>query len=230
MYAFNLLDNLFIYNSTAAIQPFLPTIFQLLLHRMQESMKDTKTPRYCKLFLHSICLFSSVHGAQLLHDSLEALTQGLVGMIISNVWSVNRANCAGNDKLEVKQMIIGGCKLLTESSVTQKPEVWGSLFKSILSLVDAGAEKTTQAAGEGEDDEEGKDFDSTYSKLAYASVVTVDPNEAITCAPASHFAVSLSKFTAAHPGQYVPIIQSVLDQREAAALQALLHQNGVNIV
>ena len=230
MYAFNLLDNLFVYNTTSTITPFLPTIFQLLLQRMQESMKDTKTPRYCKLFIHSICLFSTIHGPQLLYDSLEALTPGLVGMLICNVWSVNRAACAGNDKLEVKQMIIGGCRLLTESSISQKPEVWSSLFQSILALVDAGADKTSQDTAGEDEEQEARDFDSTYSKLAYASVVTVDPSEAITAAPAAHFATTIAQFTASRPGQYTPLIQKALGPREAAALQALLQHSGVSIV
>lgn len=196
---------------------------------MQESMKETKTPRYCKLFLHVICVFSAVHGAKLLYDTLEAMTQGLTGMIIMNVWSHNRAACASSDVLELKQFVVGASKLLTESPVTQKPEVWGSLFKSILALVDAGAQKTAEYSGSFGDedgaDDEAREFDNAYSKLAFASVVTEDPLASITSTPAAYFANILSTFTRSAPGQYTAIIQSALDQREAAALQALLQAN-----
>lgn len=230
VYAFNLLDTLVIHAPTATLTPFVPEIFKLLLHRMQESMKDTKTPRYCRLFIHTVCLFASMHGAQLVHDTLEALTPGLVGMLVCNVWSANRANCAGSDRLEIKQMIIGGCRLLTDSPINQKPEVWGSLFKSVLALVDAGADKGA-AGGDHEDDigDEGRDFDSAYSKLAYASVVAADPSESVTQSPAAYFATTVAQFTRSNPGKYTPTIQAVLDQREAAALQALLQQNGVGL-
>lgn len=192
-------------------------------------MKDTKTPRYCKLFLHVICVFSAVHGAKLLFDTLESMTQGLTGMIILNVWSHNRSACAGSDTLELKQLVVGATKLLTESPITQKPDVWGSLFKSTLALVDAGAEKSSDYSGglgdEDGVDDEAREFDSAYSKLAFASVVTEDPLASITVSPAAYFVSTISTFTRTAPGQYSPVIQSALDAREAAALQALLQQH-----
>jgi hypothetical protein len=59
--------------------------------------------------------------------------------------------------------------------------------------------------------------------------VTADPSEAVTQAPAAYFATTIAAFTRAYPGQYLSVIQTQLDQREAAALQALLQLSGVSL-
>jgi exportin-2 (importin alpha re-exporter) len=50
-YAFKLLNIIIKHAPLNTLNPYLPTIFGLLLTRLQEHMKDTKTPKYCKLFI-----------------------------------------------------------------------------------------------------------------------------------------------------------------------------------
>ena len=64
VYAFALLDALVTHCQLAALAPYMGTVWNLLLHRMQELMKDTKTPRYCRSFVHTLCLYAAIHGGQ----------------------------------------------------------------------------------------------------------------------------------------------------------------------
>jgi exportin-2 (importin alpha re-exporter) len=232
-YAFKLLDSLICNNQLATLSPFLPTIFNLLLHRMQEQMKETKTPKYCRCFLHTIALFASVYGGRALVEAFDGLEKGLIGMIILQVWSVNRANCVSADKVEVKQMIVGGTRLLCETSVAQNPETFSSLLKSILALLGAGVEKGGAGADFSEEflDEEAdaREFDSTYSKLAYAQVADVDPTAEIPSV-AGYFGSALGALArSAAPGQYTSLIASALDEGEKVVLQGALAQAGVSL-
>jgi len=59
-----LLDALVTHCPLAALSPYMGTVWNLLLHRMQEMMKDTKTPRYCRSFVHTLCLYAAIHGGQ----------------------------------------------------------------------------------------------------------------------------------------------------------------------
>ena len=116
MYAFKLLDSLIGNNQLSTLSAYMTTLWSLLLHRMQEQMKDNKTARYCRLFLHSFSLFAAIHGGVALSDALGALEKGLVNMVILQVWSLNRASCATADPLEIKEMIIGGTRILCETA------------------------------------------------------------------------------------------------------------------
>lgn len=232
VYSFKLLNALYACNSMATMAQYLPTIFNLLLHRMQEAARDSKTSRYCRLFLHSLCVFSVVYGSQALLDNLEKLTVGLTAMII-NVWAANRSTCASMDSDDIKHMIVGGTRMLVEghAAVAQNPDVWGSLLWSLFALTAAGSDLASTSAGVGVSTEldgtilESMEFDSSYSKLAYASVPTPDPCRDISTDGTTYFATQLSSFLRAQP-QYANTIPQFLPTDEAAALQALLQQRG----
>jgi exportin-2 (importin alpha re-exporter) len=205
------------------------TIWNLLLHRMQELMKDTKTPRYCRSFLHTFSLYAAVHGGAALQDSLGALDPGLVKMVVMQVWSFNRASCASAEALEVKQMVVGGTKVLCETAIANDPDAFCSLLKSVLALLaGAGAKNTEEIESFLDEDPDSREFDSTYSKLAYAQVVDVDPTASIPSGPV-FFVTSLAALTRSRPGSYGPAIRNALDEKEAQALQALLAQSGHTI-
>lgn len=232
VHAFELLNALYMSNPLEAMQPFLPTIFGLLLHRMQDSAKESKTTRYSRSFLHSMCVFSAVYSAQSLWDTLEGVSKGLISMIVLKIWEPNRDGCAALAPLEVKHMVVGGTKLLLECPVCQSPDVFAYLLKSIVTLLDTS--KTGKGMSAAAEDfllegDESKEFDSAYSKLVYASVPSVDPIE--QQAPSTHafFAHKLSAFCAAHAGQYLSVIQNGLDSREAELLQGVLQQHNARL-
>lgn len=229
------------------MQPYLATIFQLLLHRLQDAVKDSKVSKYSKLFLHSICVFALSYGGQCLHDQLESQTPGLSGMIVMNIWPFNRDQCAGGSSTDVCQMLIGSTRFLLESTMLQNLPAWKALFQSTISLVDAaegGADSRASVEEQqqlniaallvDEDSAESREFDGTYSKLAYAHCTLPDPTIAFlsnsgSVNPSEYCAKALSAFCLSRPGQILPSIQSALDEKGLACLQALLQKYNVTV-
>jgi len=233
-YSFILLNSIFSNNPIETLSPFLPTIFNLLLMRLQESSKESKVSKYTRCFLHSLCVFCISFPAQVLHDQLETITNGLVSMITLNIWEPNRDNCAAADKTEIRQMLIGGTHLLLQSALVTKQSVWGSLLNTLVALAEAASGGGTNLASDDfflADDEEvgGKEFDSTYSRLAYAQIPTADSTAAIASAPA-YFLTMLSQFCAASPGQNINAIQASIDPKFSNALQKLLADNNIRLI
>ena len=208
----------------ATLQPFLPTIFNLLLQRMQASVKESKVVRFARLFIHSLCVFSAAYGPALLCDTLEAMTAGLVGMLVQNIWSVNAEKLSTGDDQEVKQTIVGSTRLLTESAHLQsKPEAWSSLLRSTAILVgkvvsvgtNTGPSADDLLNGDDENAGESLEFDSAYSKLAYATIPGVD-----VCAEVDSKAAPA--FFAKQLVAKVGAIPQGLDARQVEMIQKLL--------
>lgn len=223
------MNSLYSYAPINVISPFLNTIFSLLLHRMQESAKISKTAAYSRLFIHNLCLFSTTYGSKLLYDTLESLTNGLIAMVVLNIWSVNHTQCANLDKLEVKTMLIGGTKLLTETPITQRSDIWGNLFKSLLALCHDDNKSNNKFLKEFElEDDESREFDTSYSKLTFAALPTSDAAPEIPSGQV-YFLQTVSKFTQDHPSLYSGLVQSMLSEEEKLFLQQKLQVNGLTL-
>lgn len=194
---------------------------------MQDSVKISKTQPYAKHFIHSLCVFSVVHGSKTLYDILESITKGLIGMIVLNVWPFNKTNIA-TSKDDIKHILVGGTKLLVESPITDNPDLWIGLLKSLVASFAANKDLKLESVMD-EENAEGKDFDSTYSKLTFGGISYTDPTNEIASG-VSYFVVSLSKFTQSNPGKYAKLIQEKFDESEKEALQKALQQNSVGIV
>lgn len=171
-----------------------------------------------------------MHGPQLLCDLLETITPGLVSMIVLNVWSVNREQCAGLDGIEVKQLVVGSTRLLLESTtVLQKQDLWSSLLKTIFVMANknAGSSSTTELPHVDFEGTalEAMEFDSTYSKLAYATLPTIDG-----CADVSDGTIFFGSKLAAFlqtpdGGKYASLIPQALEPTEVVALETLLKRS-----
>ena len=212
------------------LNPFLVTIFNLLLHRLQESVKASKKVPYCKHFIHNLCVFSAVYGSQPLFTTLESITSGLVTMLVMNIWSENRTQCAQLDSQEVKHILVGGTKLLCETALANNPDSFKSLFESLFALVHESEDNNGHHELVLDENPEDRAFDSAYSKLAYALVPNVDPCADIASGPV-YFITTVSSFTKSRPGQYGNIITAALASAAggAQAFETLLKQNGLTI-
>jgi exportin-2 (importin alpha re-exporter) len=235
-YAFKLLNAIINCTPLSTLNPYLPTIFGLLLTRLQEHMKDTKTPKYCKSFVHTICFFAAIHGGQNLENTFLSIdpSGGLINTLITEVWSHNSAACVSSDKVDIKHIIIGGTKILCQSNVKQNSIAWGSLIKSIVTLLDVDFNKVGLDLDDnnswGLDDEAAdREFDSAYSKLAYAQISDPDGTLHINSA-SGYFTSSLGELCKQHPGNFIGIIQQSLEHHQLQLLQGLCQQNGVVIM
>lgn len=214
------------------LAPYLVTIFSLLLQRMQDQMKDTKTPRYCRYFLHTLSLVAATYGGTPVYDVLESLTPDLTTMMVS-VWTNNKAGCTTLDKIELREMIVGGAKILCETPVTTRSEIWVQLFRVIFTITEVESGKQ----GSSNEDEftfvdeeaDAREFDSTYSKLAFAPIPESTPSSEVAVAPA-FFASKLGALFGSFPGQYSGLLQSTLSIEELNGLKSFLSLHGVNFV
>ena len=235
-YAFKLLNIIIKHAPLNTLNPYLPTIFGLLLTRLQEHMKDSKNPKYIKSFLHTLCFFAAIHGGQNLETVFLSVdpSGSLLHTLIIEVWSPNSAVCASNEKTEVRHVIIGGTNILCHSNVKQNLVTWGSLLKSIITLLDADGNRVGLDLDDNNSwglDEEAADreFDNTYSKLAYAQVPDPDLTADISSAP-NYLASSLGELCRQLPGHYPNVVQQSLDHQQLQVLQGICQQNGVNLM
>ena len=235
-YAFKLLNAIINCTPLSTLSPYLPTIFGLLLTRLQEHMKDTKTPKYCKSFVHTICFFAAIHGGQSLENIFLSIdpSGGLLNTLITDVWSHNSTACVSNDKADIKHIIIGGTKILCQSNVKQQYIAWGSLLKSIVILLDidfskVGLDLDDYNSWGLDDDAADREFDSAYSKLAYGQIS--DPDGTVDINSASeYFTSSIGELFKQLPGKFPRIIQQALEHHQLQLLQGLCQQNGVIIM
>lgn len=230
-YAFKLLGLLYQFNSLKILAPFIPTILDLQLRRMKAQMKDTKTPKFCRHFLHSLMLFASVYGGAALCEWLGRLDAGLLPELVNHVWGPNSAQCCQLDEIEIKQMVVGATKLLCDSLVVSVPDTWIRCLKYVLPLLDAkGAQKVELDENFLMDDEaEDREFDTKYSKLVHAQTPDVPASTEVAQAR-QFFAFSLSNLCRNSPGQYLALINQGLTPEETLFLQNILQQAGVALV
>lgn len=202
---------------------------------MQESVKESKTTKYCRMFLHSLCVFCSVHGCNVITETFESITPGLLSMIVLNIWVPNRVACLSSGDEEVKQMIVGITRLLVENVpvVVQKPEVWCSLLQTVWVLLDQTSSSSSSTSNDnlfqgGDDDDEaavvggggGVEFDSAYSKLAYATIPSIDPCVDINSGIV-FFTQRFAQFIQ-NNNQFVTLISQALEPQAVLNFQALL--------
>jgi len=140
--------------------------------------------------------------------------------------------------VEVKQMTVGAARLLCETPLGQDPEAFAALLRSAVALLQGDRASGSGGGGGGgghdelesflDEEADAREFDSTYSKLAFALVEDVDATKDIPSAPA-YFAVALAGLSRSRPGQYLSLVQASLDAAEAQALQEVLAKAGVAI-
>jgi hypothetical protein len=157
-------------------------------------------------------------------------------MIITDIWSPQVDYLSQIDSLELNQLIYGGLEFLINSPITLDSNTWIELFKILLHLLNSSSSSSLRKNGGLEalfdDDSESREFDSTYSKLAYAQIIETIPSalEGNISEVRTAFAVKLSQFCKSSPGKYSNLLRSQLPSEEQAILQELLVETGAEIV
>lgn len=159
-------------------------------------------------------------------------------MIIMNVWSHNVQSCYSLEKVEIKEMIVGATNLFLDTPLINNSDVWLTGMVYITTLIDqadSSGYKSTDVDDLdqlfGEDEAQSREFDSTYSKLAYA--LLSEPPIAPEYATASKYFISrLSSFTSTYPGKYLPLIQKLTmnNPEQGKLLEKLVQSNGVQLL
>lgn len=226
--AFAILDNLIANNDLTAISPYIPTILQLLFRRMMEN----KTPQYSRMFLHTLFHLADKFGGQLLFEACESIQQDMTTLILAKVFEPNIEFVANSGQKKVSRIIAGATKLLCGSNVKLNPSSWAILVRSIIALTAAADDAPVKEAMDFMGDEElaeNREFDGTFSKLAYAHIPEFELSPEASQAR-TFFTASLADLCRASPGQYSGLLSTCLDAQTGAYLQSLLHQSGLALV
>eukprot|EP01039_Chlorochromonas_danica_P003040 gene3040-3317_t len=238
--AFLLLDAVLQFCPSATLAPYISTLFSLLLQRMMESVKESKTARYPRLFLHMLTLCATVHGSGLAFSTLENLTPSLFSNIVRSIWTPNKTLVAQQyaTGIDHKIIVVGGTKLLTETTVSGDLEVWGLLLKSIIAALSSSGSAPGAHGNKEEAEEElvplegasaSGGADNAYSKLVFCQFPALgDPSPEIQ-SESFFFIHSLSAFLKSQPqaAAFRSYLQAQLDAQELQVLTSLCQQHSV---
>jgi len=204
----------------------MKTVFELILRRLM----DNKTPHYIGRTVHALCLVTLSYGAANVFRYLDSIQSGMLTMLINDVFP--KAIDSPLESLPLKQIIAGATLLLCETtSLFQNPLTHGALLRFILQMVDkeSGWQDPTRADDPLEkDDDASREFDSTYSRLAFSQLPESEPSGP-ALKPAQFFVSTLAHASQASPGFVVAAAQSALDARQRTVLQALLTEARLSI-
>jgi hypothetical protein len=209
-------------------------ILQLMLIRLQEN----RTPQLSKLFIHFLCVIaSSPHGAVYIFNVLESLQANMTTMVITDIWAPTTEVISHADSIEFNQIILGGLQFLVDTPISNDSRTWMELFKILLHLLASSSSSSARKPSIDithllEDDSESREFDSTYSKLAYAQIIEMtDPIlEGGADQMRAKFAEKLSQLCKGSPGKYSNLMRSQLSSEQQQMLQEIIAETGCEIV
>lgn len=132
----NLLTAMMLSYPGPALVPYLPTIFQFLLQRLQLS----KTPKYVRIFIIFLSVSVIIRTAQDLVQLFEKIQSGLFMMILDKVWLPNMQKITGT--LERKICVVAMTQLLCECPLLQSnAQAWSSCVYRGWSMIYREAEQ-----------------------------------------------------------------------------------------
>lgn len=208
-------------------------ILQLMLIRLQEN----RTPQLSKLFIHFLCVIAhSPHGAAYIFNVLESLQENMTTMVITDIWAPTTEIISHADPLEFNQIILGGLQFLGDTPISNDSRTWMELFKILLHLLASSSSSARKPSLDLthllDDDSESREFDSTYSKLAYAQIIEmIDPIlEGGPEQMRAKFGEKLSQLCKASPGKYSNLMRSQLSNEQQQMLQEIIAETGCEIV
>jgi exportin-2 (importin alpha re-exporter) len=225
--AFDILHSVISQFPPVVLEPVLPTLFQLLLVRLQSS----KTPRYTRLVTSFFALFAGKFGAQAYFDRLNSMQPNLGTMLVLQIWGPRLVDDPPLNLIEAKMQVIGVTKMLCESAtLLTESTAWGQLFVGMAMLLTSGTFKTKSAESWNESAESEVAYDAQYSRLVFASKVVEDPFVDIND-PTAFFVQSIHQLVLSNPAHLQPLIQEILtaEPKLSVGLEALFTQAGLRL-
>eukprot|EP00612_Vaucheria_litorea_P003501 CAMPEP_0171468292 /NCGR_PEP_ID=MMETSP0945-20130129/10509_1 /TAXON_ID=109269 /ORGANISM="Vaucheria litorea, Strain CCMP2940" /LENGTH=220 /DNA_ID=CAMNT_0011997031 /DNA_START=88 /DNA_END=746 /DNA_ORIENTATION=+ len=218
--------------SPQQLDSYVRDLFNLILNRLQ-AKKDLKIVRFMTLFMSVI---ACKYDANFLHSCLDRVQKDILFMLIKQVWlpAFDEKMILSNQ--EKKIFAVGMTKLATETSspvLSQDPSLFAMLVRAILIVVAPEIEeaKIMQLNNglivESDKEEDEVSFDSTFSKLQFASTgIDNDPVPEIKD-PNQFLARSLAHLGSLYPAKYSASLTSCLSKEQYVVLQGFLTQAGV---
>jgi exportin-2 (importin alpha re-exporter) len=222
--AFDLLNAITTYVPLDNLQPYLKTVFQIMMTKLSGAGKSSK---YHSLAVHYFALFSGLHGANSFFDCANSIQQGVGLTLLSQIW-VPKMQTAATTRLGAKIQVVGLTRVLFDTSALLQDDngkrIWAEALIGVLAILSSPTLSAPEA--EADDDVEVEiGYDSTYTKLSLATSKPEDPFSSIAD-PMRAFATSLQSLNTANAGVLAPIANS--DPKVLAGLQFLVQKTGVN--
>ncbi|CAM9656674.1 unnamed protein product, partial [Chrysoparadoxa australica] len=165
--AFSMLCSVVAHVPLESLQQYVGDLLNMILIRLQSN----KTSRYIRAFVHFCSVFAGKLGVAAFSQSLEKCQPGLLTMLVQQIWLPCFEAGIVTTGSESKDFTVGMTKLLCESLVLLgDPGMWGSFLAAVMKLLDGSSAGADAGAGE----EVEVQFDSTFSRLQFATTGSSD--------------------------------------------------------
>jgi exportin-2 (importin alpha re-exporter) len=222
--AFELLRALTSYVQTKLMQPVMPTIFRLILTKLN----TTKAPKYPPLVISYFAVFTGLYGGQAFLDCMNQVQHGLGLSLLVDVW-VPKLKLVMQNKVEAKIQVVGLSRLLCDTPALLDDEngkqIWAQVFKGVVGILTSQSFTSRDIEDNEADEEIG--YDATFTKLSLAAKKPDDPFESVAD-PVAAFTQAVQTLSSQRPGVLGPIIQGSLndDPKLASGFQGMVQQSG----
>eukprot|EP00586_Coscinodiscus_wailesii_P008972 CAMPEP_0172520780 /NCGR_PEP_ID=MMETSP1066-20121228/292199_1 /TAXON_ID=671091 /ORGANISM="Coscinodiscus wailesii, Strain CCMP2513" /LENGTH=996 /DNA_ID=CAMNT_0013303589 /DNA_START=78 /DNA_END=3069 /DNA_ORIENTATION=- len=230
---FELLETIITNMPRATWQAYINMINQLLLVRLQSG----KTPRYTRLITRYFALLVGKYDVSAYLDSLNSIQAGLGLNLVIQVW-LPRLQSDVPVRSEAKIQVVGLTKFVCETPAlladANGQQIWSQsllvLIKIILSPEYQQGFKTSDDTQDNDDFTVDMGYDTSYSKLHFASRPVMDLFPDIKDAGLA-LVQSLVKLCQSEPGKYRGLIQQALsgDPKLGAGLEGLVRGAGLSL-
>lgn len=206
-------------------QQFMPTVWQLLLQRLQAA----RTPKYQRHFVVFVGLYIAKHGVDAAQAPINGMQPDLFNMLLHNVWLPSLPQIRGSQ--ETRAVAVASTRLLTECPDLQTPaadEFWGKVLDALLQLLEGRAHEAT---GDDEDDggdEEYTGYSAAYARLHNAAAPQQDLLPEVG-EPRAYLASALAKYGVSQPGRVHRLVAAHVQQDMQAKLDTYCQAAGVSI-
>lgn len=229
--AFNLVNALFMYVPTSAMQQYNQTVFSLLLTKLQ-AVKGRSEHKYNKFAGYAIrffAMFVAKYDAAAFMSTFDGIQPGLGVNLTSQVWLKKVLGDAPKG-LDAKLQIIGLTKLLKETPV-DNAQIWCATFSCISKLLASISLAADTEAVDVEDLLMGDvQYDSNYSRLVNAKKQAVDPVPEVAD-PAAYVAQIVQQISNSNPGRLTLLVQESLkdDAKLAQGVSSIFQKAGIQL-
>jgi exportin-2 (importin alpha re-exporter) len=207
---FKLLAAVITHSSMEALAPHIGTVITIILQRLHKKQSLVLLRHYLRI----IGLLAAVHGGEGAEASLNSADDGLLFTNAEQLIVPHANKVLG--RINRKVMVVGLTRLITEvGGVAERPPLWVGLVGAIVELLEAKADRATDAKEDGDDTEQ-MEYAASFSRLTFAVAKQEDPLPDVEDARVA-FIGQLSEFAAAHGGA----VSAMLGEAPAAVTKAV---------
>ena len=201
-------------------------------------LQESNTPQLSSLFMLFLShLATSSHGALFSYNILNNIQNNLILMLITDIWLPNINYMIDTmTQNDLNYLIIGGSELLTNTPLNNDLNIFITLLQIILDLINntkisSGNDLNLLSLLNDGDEMESREYDNTYSKLAYAQIIEIHNSigELNNNEMKLEFINRLSKLCHTSPGKYLQVLENGLTQQQKETLSEIIQSTGVQI-